>query len=82
MLQAKRDFPLRLAGQSWARILQGRIAKELLAGVILVGVVVLFQRPDAMGPVLVAAAFGLLVVPLSHLFAARWCFDGVSRRRI
>ena len=82
ILQAKRDFPLRLAGQSWARILQGRIAKELLAGVVLVGVVLLFQRPDAMGPVLVAAAFGLLVVPLSHLFAARWCFDGVSRRRI
>lgn len=82
LLKAKRDFPLRVAGQSWAQILQGRIAKELLAGVVLVGVVVLFQRPDAMGPVFVAAAFGLLVVPLSHLFATRWCFDGVSRRRI
>ncbi|MDD4401687.1 MAG: hypothetical protein PHI24_07345 [Desulfitobacteriaceae bacterium] len=82
LLKAKRDFALRVAGQSWARILQGRIAKELLAGVIIVGVVVLVQRPDTMVPVLVAAAFGLLVVPLNHLFAARWCFDGVSRRRI
>lgn len=82
LLQAKRDFPLRVAGRSWVRILQGRVAKELLAGVSLVSVVVLLQRPDAMGAVLVAAAFGLLVVPLSHLFAARWCFDGVSRRRI
>lgn len=82
LLQAKRDFPLRVAGRSWARILQSRVAKELLVGVGLVGVVVVFQKPDAMGAVLVAAAYGLLVVPLSHLFAARWCFNGVSRRRI
>lgn len=82
LLQAKRDFPLRVAGRSWVRILQSRVAKELIAGVGLLGVVVVFQRPDAMGAVLVAAAYGLLVVPLSHLFAARWCFDAVSRRQI
>lgn len=82
LLQAKRDFPLRVAGRSWARILQSRVAKELLVGVGLVGVVVFFQKPDALGAVLVAASYGLLVVPLSHLFAARWCFNGVSRRRI
>jgi len=82
LLQAKRDFPLRVAGRSWARILQSRVAKELLVGVGLVGVVVFFQKPDALGAVLVAAVYGLLVVPLSHLFAARWCFNGVSRRRI
>lgn len=82
LLQAKRDFPLRITGRSWVRILQSRVAKELLAGVGLVGVVVVLQRPDAVGPVLVAAVYGLLVVPLSHLFAARWCFDSVSRRRI
>ncbi|WP_054949363.1 hypothetical protein [Numidum massiliense] len=82
LLQAKRDFPLRVAGRSWVRILQSRVAKELLVGAGIVGVVVLFQRPDEMGAILVAAAYGLLVVPLSHLFTARWCFDGVSRRRI
>lgn len=82
LLQAKRDFPLRVAGWSWLRILQGRVARELLVGVGLVGFVVLLQRPEAMGAVLAAAALGLLVVPLSHLFAARWCFHGVSRRRI
>lgn len=82
LLQAKRDFPLRVAGRSWARILQSRVAKELLVGVGLVGVVVFFQKPDALGAILVAAAYGLLVVPLSHLFAARWCFNGVSSRRI
>ncbi|MDD4675052.1 MAG: hypothetical protein PHX31_05315 [Syntrophaceticus schinkii] len=82
LLQAKRDFPLRVAGWSWLRIMQGRVARELLVGVGLVGFVVLLQRPEAMGAVLAAAALGLLVVPLSHLFAAGWCFHGVSRRRI
>ncbi|WP_353892793.1 hypothetical protein PRVXH_002167 [Proteinivorax hydrogeniformans] len=82
LLQAKRDFPLRLAGQSWLRILHRRIAKEILVGVVLVSVVILFQRPYSLGPILVAAMFGLTVVPLSHLIATRWCFNGVSKRRI
>ncbi|AFM00410.1 hypothetical protein Desde_2026 [Desulfitobacterium dehalogenans ATCC 51507] len=81
-LQAKRDFPLRLAGRSWMLILQSRVTKELLVGIILVIIVVLLQRPDAIGIVLVTAAYGLLIVPLSHLFAVHWCFNGVSKRRI
>ena len=81
-LQAKRDFPLRLAGRSWMRILQSRVTKELLIGVILVVIVVGLQRPNVMGIVLVTAAYGLLIVPLSHLFAIHWGFNGVSKRRI
>ncbi|WP_243710126.1 hypothetical protein [Micromonospora sp. KC213] len=82
LLHAKRDFPLRLSGRSWARILQSRVVKELLAGAALVCLVALFQRPDAVGALLVAALFGMLIAPLSHLWAANWCFSGVSRRRI
>nr|WP_207921234.1 hypothetical protein [Micromonospora sp. KC721] len=82
LLHAKRDFPLRLSGRSWARILQMRVAKELLAGAALVALVALSERPEAIGPLLVAALFGVFVVPLSHLCAANWCFAGVSRRRI
>ncbi|MBS4199186.1 hypothetical protein KHA93_05895 [Bacillus sp. FJAT-49732] len=81
-LQAKRDFPLRLAGRSWMRILQSRVTKELLVGILLVIIVVMLQRPNAIGIVLVTAAYGLLIVPLSHLFAVHWCFNGVSKRRI
>lgn len=80
-LQAKRDFPLRLSGRSWMRILQSRVTKELLVGIILVMIVVTLQRPDAIEIVLVTAAYGLLIVPLSHLFAVHWCFNGVSKRR-
>ncbi len=82
LLRARRDFPLRVAGRSWALILRSRVAKELLAGVVLAAVVSLFQAPGATGAVLVVAALGLLLVPLSHLLAARWCFAGVSRRRM
>ncbi|MGN9907775.1 hypothetical protein ACTMTJ_09495 [Phytohabitans sp. LJ34] len=82
LLHAKRDFPLRAAGQSWALILRRRVAKELLAGLGLTMIVLLFQKPDAIGAILVAAALGLLVPPLGHLFSAQWCFAGVGRRRI
>lgn len=82
LLHARRDFPLRLSGRSWARILQSRVSRELLAGAALVALVAVFQRPDAIGALLAAALFGVIVVPLSHLVAANWCFTGVSRRRI
>lgn len=82
LLQAKRDFPLRLAGRSWSRILQVRVTRELLVGIGLVAVVIVFQRHDAIGAVLVAAAYGVLVLPLSHLFVTRWCFNSVSKRKI
>lgn len=81
-LQAKRDFQLRLAGRSWIRVLQRRVINELLVGIILVIIVAILQRPDAIGIVLATATYGLLIVPLSHLFAVHWCFNGVSKRRI
>lgn len=80
--QAKRDFPLRLAGQSWMRILQNRVIKELFVGTILVIFVVMLQRPNEIEIILMTAAYGLLIGPMSHLFAVHWCFNGVSKRRI
>lgn len=82
LLKAKHDFPLRLSGQSFRQILQSRVVKELLVGMCLVGIVILFQRPEALWTVIVVALYGLFVVPLSHIFTTRWCFNGVSRRRI
>ncbi len=82
LVHAKRDFPLRLTGHSWALILQGRVARQLLVGAGLVAVVVLFQSRDEIGAVLAVALFGVLVVPLSHLFAAHWSFASVSKRRV
>ncbi|UTR16056.1 hypothetical protein MM221_05710 [Salipaludibacillus sp. LMS25] len=82
LLKAKHDFPLRLAGHSWRRILQSRVMKELLVGVGLVCLVILFQGVNEIESILVVAVYGFVVVPLSHLFTTRWCFNGVSRRRI
>lgn len=82
LLRSKHDFPMRLAGRSWVSILQKRVIKELFVGAIIVGVFILLQKPEAVGAVLVVALYGLLIVPLSHLFAARWCFNGIIKRRI
>lgn len=81
-LQAKRDFPLRLAGQSWMQILKNRVTKELLVGLILMIIVILLQKPDAIGIIILTVVYGLLIVPLFHLLAVNWCFNGVSKRRI
>lgn len=82
LLHAQRDFPLRLSGRSWPRIIRGRVARDLAAGAALVGVVALVQRPGQAVALLAAALLGALVVPLSHLLAAGWCFAGVVGRRI
>lgn len=81
-LQAKRDFPLRLAGKSWMEIIQSRILKEFFAGIILMIIVILLQKPDKVVITLITAVYGLFIVLISHLSAVHWCFNGVSRRRI
>lgn len=81
-LQAKRDFPLRLSGKSWIRIIQSRVLKEFLAGIILIIIVILLQKPDEVKITLITAVYGLFIVLISHLSAVHWCFNGVSRRRI
>jgi len=80
-LHAKRDFPLRVAGKSWFSIIQVRVAREFLVGLGFVGVVYLLQRPEEIGPILVIMTYGLLIVPMSHLLAIRWCFNGVNSRQ-
>ncbi|WP_080635099.1 hypothetical protein [Salinispora pacifica] len=82
LLHVKRDFPLRLSGRPWAQILQSRVMRESLAGSALIGLVALFQRPDNIAALLVAALCGMIIVPLGHVWAASWFFSGVSRRRI
>jgi len=81
-LKAKRDFPLRLAGNLWMRILQSRILKEIVTGIILIIIVFLIQGADKLGIVLLTSIYGLIIVLISHLFAVNWCFNGVRRRRI
>nr|MBU5237795.1 hypothetical protein [Vibrio cholerae] len=66
----------------WMRILQNRVIKELFVGTILVIFVVMLQRPNEIEIILMTAAYGLLIGPMSHLFAVHWCFNGVSKRRI
>ena len=53
LLKAKRDFAVRLSGQSWVQILEGRIAREVFIGGVLVALIVLIQKPDSIIPALV-----------------------------
>jgi len=81
-LQAKNDFPLRLAGRSWMRIIKKRIIKELFVGLALVAIVLILQKPEDIEIIIMVATYGCIIVPLSHLLFVRWYFNGVSRRKI
>lgn len=81
-LQAKRDFPLRLAGKPWIRIIQKRISKEIFVGITLLLIVIILQRPSEVKVILITAGYGLFIATVSHIIAVQWCFNGVSRRRI
>jgi hypothetical protein len=80
-LRAHRDFPLRLAGFAWARILAGRVGVEWLAGLVITGLVLIWQGGTSGALVALTAAVALVVSPLAHLAAARWSFTNLTLRR-
>lgn len=80
-LHAKHDFPLRLAGHSWISIIQVRVTREILVGLVLAGVVYLLQNPEDIEPILVVIVYGLFIEPIFHTFAVRWCFKKVIKRQ-
>jgi len=81
-LQAKYDFPLRLSGLSWLRIIRNRLTRALLVGIFIVGVVTVLQKFEAIWAILIISGYGFLSVLLSHLFAIRWSFYNVCKRQI
>ncbi|MDT0188355.1 hypothetical protein Q9S36_50015 [Microbacterium sp. ARD31] len=82
LLQARRDFPLRLDGRSWGSILRQRIGREWAAGLVLGGVVVLSQGPTTLPPTAVVVALTIAAAVAAHVAAVRWTFRKVSQRTI
>lgn len=80
-LQARRDFPMRLAGRPWAAILAGRVTKEWLSGLVITGLVLARQGTDHAALVAAFAAVALVSAPLAHLVAVRRSFTNLSLRR-
>lgn len=81
MLRSRRDFPMRLAGFSWATILAGRVGAEWLAGLVITGLVLLWQGSSFAAIVALTATLALVISPLTHLAAARWSFTNLTLRR-
>ncbi|WP_258523278.1 hypothetical protein [Rossellomorea marisflavi] len=82
LMKAKRDLPIRLAGESLVKIVKTRVIKEVMVGIFLVALVLVIQKPEAIGAVVVASLYGVLAVPLCHLFATRWCFNKIIKRQL
>jgi hypothetical protein len=81
VLNARRDFPLRLAGRSWWEIVSRRVMRDWGAGIALALPVILFSSPDGRMVAAAAAAAALLTALLAHHTAARWAFLQASMRR-
>jgi hypothetical protein len=81
MLRARRDFPMRLAGFSWARNLARRVGVEWLAGLVITGLVLICQGHASAAIVALTAAVALAISPLTHLAAARWSFTNLTLRK-
>ena len=82
VLKARRDFPLRLAGQPWWAILADRVGRECVVGAVLTVLVILARGGDSVALVAGVAVAALVIAPLTHLVAARWIFTNVSLRRM
>ncbi|KZB88706.1 hypothetical protein [Amycolatopsis regifaucium] len=82
VLHARRDFPLRLAGQRWSEILAGRVAPEWLVGAALAVMIILLRGGDGALLATAAAVLCLVASPVTHLLATRWTFANVRRRTL
>ncbi|HEX5543438.1 MAG TPA: hypothetical protein VFX60_18110 [Micromonospora sp.] len=85
LLNIRRDFQLRLAGTSAARILAHRMAPEVAVGLGLVAAILMLTlwRGSPGAPLIIAAgALGLLISTLCHFAAHRWTFSAVINRAV
>jgi len=84
LLNARRDFPMRLTGATWERTTRPRALKDLTLGGLLVILVLLFQiaNPAALLATAVTGAAGLAALYLSHSAAAAAVFSRVTHRKL
>ncbi len=82
LLNAHRDFPLRLAGQTWEEVVRSRALRDVVIAAGLTGVVALLAPPGARLATVVVGVGALLALHASHLIAASAIFTAVTHRRL
>lgn len=80
--KARRDFPLRLAGKPWRRVLGQRVATECAVGAGLLILVVIARGGDDVTAVVAVGLVGLVSSPLAQWVAASRVFRRVSLRQM
>ncbi|ACV07721.1 hypothetical protein [Jonesia denitrificans] len=81
-LNARRDFPLRLAGHTWETVTRPRATTDLLIGVIITGIIVALQPADTLLITAGAATLGMIALYTAHPIAASIAFRHVTRRTL
>ncbi|MBT1618125.1 hypothetical protein KK090_02535 [Curtobacterium flaccumfaciens pv. poinsettiae] len=82
LLHAKRDYPLRLSGNTWLTITRRRVLAEAGAAVV-VSVIILLLQPWAQGFVVIPTAVaGVGAIVLLQVAAVRSVFKRVTARQL
>lgn len=84
LLNARRDFPMRLSGATWERSARSRALKDLTVGGLLLGIVLAFhlRNPAAIAATAVTGVLGLATLYCSHGAAAAAVFSRVTHRKL
>jgi hypothetical protein len=82
LLNARRDFPLRLSGASWGATIKSRSMRDMIVGAAIGLLVTAAQPAETRVVTLGVAAISLVAIYLSHRIAAPLIFDRVARRML
>ncbi|MCS6711599.1 hypothetical protein JSY14_06000 [Brachybacterium sp. EF45031] len=82
LINARRDFPLRLTGSTWAEVVRSRALLDVGMGTVIAIVIIAIQPVSTMAVTALASAFAIIAIYGSHLIAARAVFDRVVHRKL
>lgn len=83
LLNAHRDFPIRLTGVGWERVVRSRALRDAIIGAV-IGAVFVITQPTVSASAITAAVSiaGIAAIYISHTIAASLIFTRVTHRKL
>lgn len=82
LINARRDFPLRLTGSTWRQVVRSRALPDLGVAALIAIVISAMQPMATLWVAAIASAFAIVTIYGSHLIAARAVFNRVVHRKL
>ncbi|WP_116115902.1 hypothetical protein [Austwickia chelonae] len=82
LVRARRDFPLRFSGATWAEVVGERLPAELVVMTVITVLAVFTVGGAHRAEIVLLGVLMVLLTPVMHVLAVRKVFDRVATRRI